>query len=825
MKKIIVIFFGLIILASACKKTSEQELKFKPMEDLVISKHFPEFVPNYEAMERALFSAKEKLKSGSRTTGSWELQGPTNIGARINSIAIHPINENIIFAGFSDGGLWKTSDGGKNWASVFDNEIVQSIGDITFDPINTNIVYVGTGDVNISGYVRTGGGLYKSKDLGNTWEYIGLKETNIISKVIVLKSNPNTIYVSSMGKPFTRNSDKGVHKSTDGGKTWDKILFINDSTGISDMVINPANENIIYAIGWNRIRTNKKSLVSGPDAKVWRSKNGGASWEELTNGLPTGSHTRLGIAISESNPNVLYVQYTSAIGFELEAIYKTEDGGDSWSEHSKIGENGINDGPMGGFGWYFGKLAIDPINENELYMLGVGLHHYNSDINVWEVIDYSNDGLWIHSDKHDLVIRGENLYLATDGGLFKTKTFNFSGNWEDIDDIPTNQFYRTAYDPHRPSTYWGGAQDNGTCSGSKNIINNWNRVFGGDGFQMAFHADDANIMFAETQNGNIVASDDGGINFRGITSGLSGSKHWDMQYILSHHNPNTIYTGTDKIFRAKDALNADWEELSPYLPNPNVISLSKQVTTLDESSIDEQILYAGTNDGMVWNTLDGGQNWNQITNGVPLRYVSSIKASPSKRNSVFVTFTGYRDNDNNSHIYKSTDNGNNWKDIAGDLPAFAINDVVIYPDGSDLILFAATDAGVYVTKNGGKNWDRLGNNMPIVPVFDMDLDPQNNDLIAATFGRSLQTFDLNQVGINIETASNEIIKSKLEIYPSITSDFVNIKNNKENKPVLIFDVNGKQIDKQYGNKIDVSKFSKGIYIINAGIKSGKIFVI
>jgi photosystem II stability/assembly factor-like uncharacterized protein len=821
------LYISIILLATfslfSCKYSNLSDLKIEPQEELFLAKHYPEKIPNYAAYERALHEAKEGIKSGSRSEGSWEIQGPSNIGARINTIAIHPNNEQIIFAGFADGGLWKTSNGGKDWKPVFDAEIVQSIGSICFDPINPNTLFVGTGDPNVSGYPRTGGGVYKSEDLGNTWKYVGLKETNIISRITIHKSNPNVVFASAMGIPFYKNNDKGVYKSTDYGNTWKQILFINDSTGVSEIVLHPTNQNIIYAIGWNRIRNNKKSIVSGPDAKIWRSKDGGSTWEKLINGLPEGPHTRMGIAIAESNPKVLYAQYTSANDLEFEALYKSEDGGDNWSLHTKLGEKGLDGKPFGGFGWYFGKVRVNPIDENDIFILGVNLLRYDKNFDLWNYVDFTNDDLRVHADKHDLIMKGNNIYLATDGGLYKSK-LNAISEWEDIENIPTTQFYRTAYDPHRQNNYWGGAQDNGTSVGNKSSTLNWERVYGGDGFQMAFHPEDDQIIFAESQRGNIVVSKDNGANWRSASMGLTGSRHWDMQYIISSHNPNVMYTGTDKFFKNINGTDAEWKEISPVLVNPTSDAIIHQFTTVSESPIDSNILYCGTSDGMVWNTLDGGLNWNQITNGIPNKYVSSIKASPSFKNTVYVTFTGYKDNDNASHIYMSNVSGTIWNDISGDLPSLAINDVLVYPNGKDNVIFVATDGGIYFTKNRGSNWERLGNNMPLIPVFDIEYDSNFDRIIGATFARGIQTFDLKQISLDQETSTIDQ-QHTIKVFPNVSPDLIHIYGIDANEKIILYNINGEVISKQRGNKINLQGLPCGMYILKVKGLSKKVIKI
>lgn len=815
-----VVFCGLLLSCKQLRKVETSPLKFEPAETLFLAKHFPDKTPDYQAMEAAHRSALIKMQAGQRTDGSWKLEGPANIGARINTIAMHPTDKDILYVGFADGGLWKTTNGGRDWSPIFDNQIWQSIGSICIDPVNPNVVYVGTGDPNVSGYPRAGGGLYKSTDAGSTWKYMGLDETRIISRILVHKNAPNTVYAAAMGAPFFKHNDKGVYKSTDGGITWNQSLLINDSTGVSEIIIHPENEQILYAVGWNRVRNYKKSLVSGPDARVYKTIDGGKNWQILSNGLPQGSFTRMGICLAESDPDVVYVQYTNAQTLNLESIYKSTDGGNSFQLHTQGTENGLPGSALGGFGWYFGKIRVNPTNPNDIFLLGVGLYRYYPDEGAWKTVLDDNSENNPHADKHDLIFRDDEMYLATDGGLYKGQLY---GNpaWQDIENIPTTQFYRTAVNPHEPEFFYGGAQDNGTSVGNAEALNEWQRIWGGDGFQMAFRPDDPNVMYVETQNGNIAVTPDGGNTWDGATDGLSGSRHWDMQYIISQHNPDVLYTGTDKFYQSTSGIFPQWQAISGDLVDYSSDALIHQFTTLAESPLDPGVLYCGTSDAMVWNSIDGGLTWNRITNGLPVKYISSIKASPASISTVYVSQTGYKANDNTPHLFRSDDYGSTWVSVAGNLPPYAINDVLILPNGNDNVLFAATDGGVYITTNGGDQWERLGNNMPLIPVFDMDYDGQNNKLVAATFARGIQSFSLDQIGVGLETGVKETT-SIWAVTPTLVKDKIELKGNFPNV-IDIWNIQGNRVGHyQNESSIDLAHLKTGIYFVKGGAATFKI---
>jgi photosystem II stability/assembly factor-like uncharacterized protein len=781
----------------------------EPWEDAFAMKEYPLSTPSYNAIEKGYNKAKLQSQMGQRTQGKWQIEGPGNIGARVNSIAIHPTNENIIFAGYSDGGLWKSIDGGANWKSVFDNEVILAIGHIAFDPSNPNRVYVGTGDPNISAYPRAGGGIYVSDNMGESWKYIGLVSSRIISKIIINKNNSNIVYASTMGTPFIKDIHRGVYKSTDKGATWSQVLHINDSTGVSDLIVDPNNPEKFYALGWNRIRNNYRSLVGGPDCKIYKTSDGGGTWKTIENGLPNGPYSRLGFAVAPSNSSVLYAQYTSRTSFELEAIYKSSDEGQSWIKIASPGENGMPNAPLGGFGWYFGKMRVNPTDENDLFLLGVGLHRYVG--SSWRSLDVNNANISVHADKHDLIIRNNNLYLATDGGLYKTNLNNIA-NWQDIENIPTTQVYRTAYDPHRPNTYWLGAQDNGTCSGNGAAINSWQRVWGGDGFQMQFHPTDKNIMLATSQNGALVISRDGGNAFRDAGAGLNNNRHWDMHYIFGKHSPTRLYTGTDMMYEGViSSTEVKWTAISGNLMQGNPNAYRKQITHVDQSPLSPGILYCGTTEGSVW----GAQNkndWQRISGGLPDRYVSSVKASPNIKDNVYVSYTGYRDNEEIAYIYKSTNLGTSWKSISSNLPKVAINDILVLEKYMDRVIFVATDAGIYMTVNGGDSWDRLGDNMPFIPVFDIDYDIANNKIIGGTFARGIMTFDLNQISLTEPTSVKETFVNTIKVWPTTTQSEINLEIN---HPYIIYDALGKQMHSGKEVELDVSSYPQGTYYVSS----------
>lgn len=802
--------------------------KLYPFEDLYLVKQFPSKDPQIEVKERAIEKALRAIKSGQRSGGQWETQGPANIGARINTVAVSPSDNNIIFVGFAAGGIWRTIDGGVTWSPVFDDQVNTSIGKIVFHPDDPNTLLVGTGDPNIGGYYFVGNGLYKSTNLGDNWEYIGLKETRIISSITFSPDDSDIIYLGAMGAPFERNLNRGVYKSTDGGQTWELALSIDDQTGITEIIVHKDKPNIIYASAWSRIRTNKESSLNSDKAGVYRSLDSGATWEKLTNGLPEGESSRVGIAVSPTNPNLLYTIVVSSVNQNPQGLYKSENGGDSWTKMTITTPEFSS--CLGGFGWYFGKLFVDPRNDKRVYVLGVDLWAIEQKDTVSMTRAAPGWGTYeVHADKHDMIYEDGFFYLATDGGLYRQDINMSSQVWEDIEDIPTTQFYRVAYNPHNPDFYVGGAQDNGTTGGNKNNITQWERIRGGDGFQPNFYKSDPNVWFSETQNGRISSSTNAGFNWQGANEGIEGSRHWDMQYIISPHDDNILYTATQQVYTSSNGLPAEWYSVSDTIVDFDADALIHQATTIDQSPIDKDILYVGTSDGQLWVSKDETDSWTKIINDLPNGYVSSVKASPNKISNAFVTYSGYRDGDYAPKVYKSENYGASWKAISGNLPNIAINDVYIYPyREEDEVVFVAGDIGVFFTIDGGASWDRLGDNMPIVPVFDMDYNVAKNQIIAATFGRSIMTFDLDQVGINQELSStSNPITIDWSIYPNPASQSINIKGMPVGTSYTIINIDGISLVKNRSassiESISISNIPAGNYVIRSSI-GNKSFV-
>ncbi len=831
MKKI---FFGsaivtLIAILSACfvltngfEKEKEEGNPATPYDMFAQTRAYPDAVFDVKAFEDVITTASSQNKSSNASSfGTWQIEGPTNIGGRITCVAISPTNSNVILIGTPGAGIYRTTNGGASWVPVFDNKPFLYIGALAFDPNNANIVYAGTGDPDVPFTVFIGDGIYKSVDGGITWTNSGLANTKIINKIVVNPSNSNEIYVAALGNPIIADNNRGIYKSTNGGTSWSQVLLINNQTGVTDIEINPANPQILYATSYTCIRNATVNIRYSNDARVYKTTNGGTNWSILGGGLPNFKVNRYSICMSKTNPNKLYVAVSDSL-YSMYAVYTTTNAGSNWNN---VGNNGIATN-YGNFGWYFSSIEVDPLNDDEVYIAGIELYKsvdggFSWNVNMPPWWSYS-----VHGDIHTINILSPGLYfLGTDGGLYFT---NDDGTtYSDKDNIPNTQFYRVEVNPFNSGIYWGGAQDNGTCWGNASTANSWTREFGGDGFQMRFDPTDAQTYYAETQNGGLWATTDGGANWNANDNNLDPTdrRNWDMPYVLSNLNPNTQYTGTYRVYKNTAGPTDNWTAISNDLTDGIILDPRfHNISAIDNSNLNAQKIYVGTSDANVWVTLNDGGLWTNITGTLPNRYVTSIHASPNVANNVYVTHTGYKYGEYIPHIHKSINNGTSWIDISGNLPQAGINDVLVIP-GNENNLFVANDIGVYVTYDGGVNWYRVGNNMPIISVWDIAYNSTTQRLIAGTYAKSLQTIDVTNLTTGI--ASHNKNTPDLLVYPSIvTANELNIKTNDHgnNTKAVIIDLSGKTVKvldiEAELTHVDVSNLAVGAYFVKLSSDKG-----
>ncbi len=799
------------------KPSDKIEKKNRPFENFYFQRSFPDERLNYQAMEKSLKDARAFAATAQKSTaGEWTEIGPYNLGGRINCIAIHPDNHDIILTGTAGGGVFRTENGGDTWTPLTDDLTHLPIGHIVFDPTDPTIIYVGTGDPNIGGTVWVGNGIYKSADSGETWTHIGLGECKIISKIAVNPQNTDQIFAATMGVPFERNNHRGLYRSNDGGNSWEQILFVNDESGIIDLVMNPENPAVLYAANWNRIRTNLESVAAGPDAAIYKTTDGGDTWTTLTNGLPTGEMSRIGLKIWEGDPDVVFAQYVGT-DFQLYGIYKSLDAGENFTT---VNTDGVNPGALGGFGWYFAKIGVSPYNQDEISLLGVDLYSTFDGGDNWTMTTPPWWHYEVHADKHAIEYLGPGeILLATDGGLYRTT--NGFQTWSDMDRIPNTQFYRITSSPHFEGMILAGAQDNGTAVGNAlDPQEDWLRLWGGDGFTSIADPVDNTLYYAGSQNGNFVwifTDLETFFDYDLLTEGINNSDrvNWDAPLIMDPLNNEHLYTGTERIYKMSQAPFGIWEPISPVLVNPDSTFMGRRnISTVAKSGLDPDVVYAGTSDGRVWVSLNDGGTWSAIDASLPEFYVTDIKTCPFQEGRVFVTFSGYRDNDNTPHMYRSDDFGSTWTGISGDLPEMPVNHIEIYTVNT---YFIATDNGVYLTTNGGENWERLGSNMPYVVVLDLHIDALQNALIAATFARSAFMFDLEN--LLVSTSKPSLRETVLKLYPNPASDFLTIQNlSQDIRSYQIFNATGSIVSSNQKNykvgesyQINLSDMPTGVY--------------
>jgi photosystem II stability/assembly factor-like uncharacterized protein len=803
-----------------------------PQEYFFLDRNYPDFnVPRglfQQRLEESIRFDKKQSKTRRGLDHPWTVQGPGNIGGRVNTIAIDPFNHNIILLGYSQGGIYQTKDGGMNWRPVFDDQASLSISHISFDAQSPGRVYAATGDVNISGYPFLGSGVYRSDDYGVTWSYTGLADHGVLSKIVVDPHDHQVLYAGSMGFPSHKGDEKGLFRSTDGGQSWSKSLTIDDSTGVIDIVVDPIHPGRVFASGWTRLRTNYYGTTQTPGTSLYRSDDYGATWIPLTEGLPGEYHSRTGLEITYDG--TLFISYIGTIqegecsGEEesLAGVYQSPDGGFSWDT---VPISLVQCNVVAGFGWYFEVLKVNPANPDDIFLLGVDIFRTLDGGQSW----FEAAPVWwtyeVHADKHDLVFAGQHMYLATDGGAYQ-QPIDGTEPWSDIENIPSTQFYRTTYNPHAPDQYFGGAQDNGTTGGNEAFINDWPRIFGGDGFQPLYDPAEPLWGYALTQNGYIWFSEDGGNFYDGLNNGISGTRFWDMPFIMSSHNSKILYAASNSVYKMNMADSVrEWQEISHDLTKGNLILGDRYpaITALAQSGMDSLRLYVGTQDGKLWTSPDGGQEWIDLSENTPDRFVTSIATSIQNPQGVFVTYSGYRDNDHTPYIYHSEDAGESWTSLGGTIPMLGVNNLHVLQGWNDEVLFAGTDGGVYVSLDSGGSWDRLGSNFPYMPVYDLDYNPQMNTIMAATFSRGIMTFPVEELDLVSSVKSEEEVV-RMEIYPTLANDHVHIKplfyKQGESVQIAITDLAGNAVEVSGKNvmegefiKLDIGQTPQGMYIV------------
>jgi photosystem II stability/assembly factor-like uncharacterized protein len=791
-----------------------------PKDILFMQRAFPYGEIKVDAYVDAL--AWQKTHVANRSTArEWELAGPLNIGGRITDIEIPNDEPGTYYIGAASGGIFKSTNAGESWTPIFDDQPMLSIGDIEISAANSQHIWVGTGEPNAGGgsLAYDGNGLYKSSDGGMTWVHKGLADVGSIAKVKMDPNDDQTLFVAAMGPLFRNDTNRGLFKTTDGGVNWEKVLYLSDSTGVIDLALHPVNSNIIYATTWERIRRPYARKYGGETSGIYRSLDGGETWAELNNGLPDNplQKGRITIDISKSNPNVLYAGYTDATG-NLQGMYRTSDGGNTWSTLNS------DDLVNSGFQYWFEGVFIDPTDEDIVYNLGIIVQKSIDGGQSWFDVFTST-----HVDHHALAfnpaIPGEVL-LGNDGGFYKS-----ADNGETAvknRTIPITQFYRFHVDAQNANKIYGGAQDNSTMRTTTGGLDDWKIIYGGDGFQPLVDPTNTNVIYALYQYGELGKSINDGTNFSDVKNGIASNdrKNWDTPIAFNPMNSQVLYYGANRLYKTTDGA-ANWTAISPDLSNGpyNGNLVYGTIISISVSPLDSQIIYAGTDDGNVWVTQNGGEDWTNISQDLPNRWVTKVLADRDNPDDVYVTFSGYRYGEDFGHIFKSTDAGLSWEDISGNLPDVPVNDIEKDAWGN---LFVATDIGVLSSYDDGLSWEPLGFGMPSVVVTDLHMHEPSETMYAATYGRSAYKIDISG---NILNTGNLNTLNDIRLYPNPASESVtlSIPSFTSDYVINIFDQTGRKVfTKKCSNagivhQVPLDNFTSGIYFVS--IKAGEKQVI
>lgn len=785
----------------------------------------------------------------------WQSLGPYFTGGRIDDIEAAGANPYTFYVASASGGLFLTVNNGTTWEALFDHESSITIGDIAVSRGNPNLIWVGTGEANSSHSSYAGTGVFKSSDGGKTWENMGLRESHHIGRVIIDPVNNNTVYVAAIGHLYTDNEERGVFKTADGGKTWEKILYISPKTGVIDLVMHPRNNNILYAAAWQRDRKSWEMIEGGEESAIYKTTDAGVTWHKKVNGFPqNGNVGRIGLAISPSNPDVIYALLdnqetrpvvkpdeakeksgitieslmgmspeellaidTGTLGKFLEEnraatlfdarivkglvkageitpkelaeiiaddleefnlmvvgaeVYRSRDGGESWMKTHK---KDLSSDIYKTYGFYFGQIRVDPKDENTIYVLGIPLLKSTNGGRTFEDISAQDNIVTkdaVHVDSHAMWIDPKDprrILLGTDGGL--NISYDAGTTWQKTGNLPLAQCYTVNYDLHTPYYIYSGLQDNGVVMGPRNFqfgsrIRMWRMILGADGASVDVQKDNPDIIYAASQFGTIYRMNLAKLSLKDIKPGGKAGKiryrfNWLAPFMISNHDSSTLYMGANVMFKSTNR-GDKWETISPDLTlkkNTEGNVPYATITTIDESPLTADVLYAGTDDGNIWVTQNSGKNWKKISSVLPRKWVSRVIASKYKKERVYVTLSGYREDDFKTYVYVSRDFGINWRALNGNLPDEPVNVIREDPE-NEQILYLGTDLGVYVSLDAGESWHSLACNLPTNAVCDLRIHPREKELIIGTHGRGIFILPVK----NIRQLTAEVLRKPLHLF-------------------------------------------------------------
>ena len=728
--------------------------------------------------------ATAAIKIDSNTFGGLEARniGSATMSGRVAALDAHSEDPLTIYVGAASGGVWKSDDGGIIFRPVFD-DYTQSIGAVRIDPSNPETVWVGTGETWVRNSVSVGNGLYRTTDGGDTWSHMGLEDSERIARIHVDPTDSDTVWVCATGHLWSANEERGIYKTTDGGENWNRVLYVDDSTGCADLDIDPQDPSILYAGMWQFRRYPDFFESGGPGSGLYKSTDGGETWRELTSGLPEGDKGRIGLAVAPSRPNVVY----AVVEAEKTALYRSNDLGENWEEINSTFN--VTARPF-----YFATVIVDPKDYNTVYKPGltisVSYDGGNSFTSPFNSFSFGN----IHPDHHALWINPNNtdeVIVGNDGGIYisndKARTWRFVGT------LPISQFYRVSFDMDFPYNVYGGLQDNGSwmapSRGKAGTISNrdWDNLNGGDGFFVFRDPADDDYVYSEFQGGNLSRTRLSTGEQRDIKPlPKKGEEpyrfNWNTPIHLSPNEKGTVYSASQYLLRTRDH-GESWETLSPDLTTDDPERQRQQqsgglttdnstaennatIYSISESPVDGNVIWVGTDDGYVQVTRNGGESWDNVTaniTGLPEGlWVSFVEASPHDAGTAFVTVDGHRSGDMATYLYKTTDYGATWTSLVTDAIegyAWVVRQDLVSPN----LLFLGTEFGLFVSVDGGEGWARFKGNMPKVAVHDMAIHPREHDLVVGTHGRGIYILDDITALRNLTT---EVLESEVALLGS-----------------------------------------------------------
>ncbi|MBX7218894.1 MAG: glycosyl hydrolase [Blastocatellia bacterium] len=728
----------------------------------LLQAHPQETPENKEKTDEKEKKPADPMSSGTFAGLKLRSIGPALTSGRVVDFAVHPNDRSQYYVAAAAGGVWKTTNSGNTWMPVFENEGSHSIGTVVLDPKNPATVWVGTGEDNNQRSVGYGDGIYRSDDGGKSWKNMGLKKSEHIGKIVIDPRNSNTVYVAAEGPLWGPGGDRGLYKTTDGGKTWKATLTISENTGVCDVVQDWQNPDVLYAAAHQRRRHVYTIIHGGPESALYKSTDGGETWNKLKSGLPTTPMGRIGLAMSQQDSKMVYAIIESID--KKGGIFRTTDSGATWERRNEFDQQAQ----------YYSHLFVDPKNHDRIYVMNVLIRVSDDGGKTLRVLGEK----WKHVDNHVIWVdpNNTNYYLVgCDGGIYES--FDRGVNWSYKSNLPITQFYDVAVDNSQPFYYvYGGTQDNESLGGpsrttTANGIRNadWFVTQGGDGFHQQVDPEDPNIVYSEYQYGGLTRYDRRTGERTGIKpmegKGEPSLKwNWDSPLIISPHSHTRLYFAANKLFRSDDRGDS-WKPVSPDLTRQldrNTLpvmgkvwgvdavfkhgstSLFGNITALAESPKKEGLLFVGTDDGLLQISENGGESWRKIEKfaGVPdMTYVSRLLPSQHDANTIYATFDNHKNSDFTPYVLKSTDLGKSWTSLKADLPAngpaLAIAEDHVNPN----LLFVGTEFGLYFTLNGGQKWIQLKGNFPTIAVRDLAIQKRENDLVVATFGRGFYILD------------------------------------------------------------------------------------